>query len=172
MKLTWETFKNHSEFTSLTIECPITSNHIAACIFGEQYAKTLETFDGADCDSWFDVYFEQSPLVCTQWRYKNERMRKAFYELCLEDGCINDIQLEQEGWTSEAEKQAHREHERRAAQREVQMQRKKQTLSFDEKEARIINTMKQTIATLQAIQKRSEGQERKLRSLLEKFKDV
>lgn len=121
MSLTWLGFTKRNDFQSITIECPVTGDHIAAIDFGEQYEATLKTFDGEDNVSWFDLYFQQSPVIYNRWVYKNNSKKQDFIDLCMEDGCMDNLQLEREGWSSQKEKD---EHQRKERQRERQQAKK------------------------------------------------
>ena len=48
----------------------------------------METLDGEDMASYFDFYFEPSPMNPTHWVFKDEEAREDFVSGAQDEGCM------------------------------------------------------------------------------------
>ncbi len=102
MAKTYKTF-NWNDF--ICIQDPVHQMYLDTENYFNVYGPLLETFDGADADSFIDLFFESSPVHCSILLFKDEESRLDFQYLAIQMKLIPPIQEICEG---ESKKQKNR----------------------------------------------------------------
>jgi hypothetical protein len=101
MSQTWLTFKTKNDISKLLFEDPVYSTYTDGDTFVSIYGQALETFDGLDECSYFDFYFELSPVNQTIYLFRDSDAKLDFRDLAIDLELIPKIQEIMEAETAE-----------------------------------------------------------------------